>query len=232
MKFNYKLVFAVAIGLSTLAGCKGKKDIVMEDTVVKNDIDSVSYALGLNIGQNLKQQGIDSLNTEALAKALTDVFEGNDTLFTMQEAGGIIQSYLEAAQKKQHEVTIKAGEAFLEANKAKEGVVALPSGLQYKVLTAGSGKTPTAESQVTTHYHGTLIDGTVFDSSYDRGQPATFGVTQVIKGWTEALQLMKEGDVWELYIPYDLAYGANPRPGGPIKPYDALIFKIELISVQ
>lgn len=137
-----------------------------------------------------------------------------------------------AKQREQAESSGKAGVDFLAANKEKEGVITLESGLQYKVLKSGDGESPSLNDTVVTHYRGTLIDGTEFDSSYNRGEPATFPVTGVISGWTEALQLMKVGDKWQLFIPSELAYGANPRAGGPIPPHAALIFEIELLGIE
>ncbi len=196
-----------------------------------NSIDSVSYAFGISIGMNLKNQEITNLNPDVLAQAIKDV---NDSTFTQkmteQEANLAIQKFFDDKEAEKHGPAIKAGKDFLAENAKKEGVITTASGLQYKIIKSGNGKTPTKQDRVKTHYAGTLIDGTKFDSSYDRGEPATFGVTQVIKGWTEALLLMKEGDKWELYIPYDLAYGS--RDQGQIKPFSTLIFTIELISIE
>lgn len=207
---------------------KKKKGNKME---LKTELDSVSYSIGVNIANQLKSQGVKELNADAFAAALNDVFEGESKIDDAQ-AQAILQDYFTKQKAKQDEETKAAGEAFLAENAKREGVTTLPSGLQYEVMTQGDGPKPTATSRVKTHYHGTLVDGTVFDSSVERNQPATFGVNQVIKGWTEALQLMPVGSKWKLFIPYDLAYGANPRPGGPIKPYDALIFEVELISIE
>ncbi len=142
----------------------------------------------------------------------------------------MIQTHFEAMEAKKHQATVDEGKKFLAENAKKEGIVTLPSGLQYKIITEGTGNIPTASDKVKVNYEGTLINGTKFDSSYDRGQPAEFGVTQVIKGWTEALQLMKEGSVWMLYIPSDLAYGSR-QAGKEIKPFSTLIFKVELLSI-
>lgn len=194
--------------------------------------EKASYCVGVNIGQSLENQNLGELDLNQIAKGIQDVFDKNNIQFTPQEANSFIQSYLDQVNASKFEQFKTEGEAFLSQNKTKDGITTLTSGLQYEVVSAGSGRKPGPTSQVTVHYHGTLIDGTVFDSSIQRGTPATFGVNQVIPGWTEALQLMEEGAKWRLYIPQHLAYGANPHPGGPIKPFMALIFDVELITVQ
>lgn len=194
----------------------------------KND---ASYGVGMSIGQSLQTQNLDDLNLDEFVNGIKDVFEGNKTRFDVQEANVKIQMYLNEVTQAKYAGNKEIGEAFLAENAKKDGVVELPSGLQYEVITEGNGDKPTATSQVTVHYHGTLIDGTVFDSSVQRGTPATFGVNQVIRGWTEALQLMPAGSKWKLFIPENLAYGANPHPGGPIKPFMTLIFEVELLSI-
>lgn len=196
-----------------------------------NQLDKASYAIGMNIAENLKQQGIDEINPEMMAQALADSMSGMPKMGA-EEAGQTLQQYFEEKQKAKFSANLEKGEKFLAGNKLKPEVNTTESGLQYEVLNEGSGSKPGPTSQVSVHYHGTLIDGTVFDSSVERGQPATFGVNQVIKGWTEALQLMPEGSKYRLYIPQDLAYGANPHPGGAIQPYDALVFDVELLSVN
>jgi FKBP-type peptidyl-prolyl cis-trans isomerase FklB len=200
--------------------------------------DKLSYSFGQNIGNSIKQQQIE-LNLDLLMKGIQDAVAGKESLLTTEEMQNVLKEFqkerfakLAEERKKLAETNLQEGEAFLTANQAKEGVVTLPSGLQYKVITQGSGKTPKATDQVTTHYRGTLIDGTEFDSSYKRGKPATFAVNQVIPGWTEALQLMKEGDKWQLFIPAKLGYGERGVPGGKIGPNATLIFDIELISVN
>lgn len=196
---------------------------------VKKD---ASYSVGMSIGQSLQGQNLDQIDLEVFVEGIQAVFN-NDTLkWTPEEANTKIGAYLEAVNTSRFAGNKSAGEEFLAANATKEGITTLESGLQYEIVTAGDGEKPGAEAQVTVHYHGTLPDGTVFDSSVARGEPATFGVNQVIKGWTEALQLMPAGSKWKLYIPENLAYGANPHPGGPIKPYMALIFDVELISIN
>jgi FKBP-type peptidyl-prolyl cis-trans isomerase len=166
-----------------------------------------------------------------LAGAIQDAFDGKEMKYTPEEANTIIQNFLNAEGEKKFGKNKEVADAFLAENTKKEGVTTTASGLQYEVIDAGSGDKPGPQSNVTVHYHGTLIDGTVFDSSIERGQPASFGVNQVIKGWTEALQLMPKGAKYRLYIPQDLAYGATPHPGGPIEPYMALIFDVELLEI-
>lgn len=198
---------------------------------MSEEINAVSYCVGLSIAGSLMQQNLEGISTEALAEALNDVFEGKQPKYTAEEANAIIQGYLQKANEAKFEVFKKEGESFLAENFKKEGVTTTLSGLQFEVIEEGSGAKPGPTDQVTVHYHGTLIDGTVFDSSVERGNPATFGVNQVIPGWTEALQLMNTGAKYRLYIPQELAYGAQPHPGGAIKPYMALIFDVELLEI-
>lgn len=193
--------------------------------------------MGMNIGTGLRKQSID-LDPAILARGLRDAFSNGKTLLTEDEARTILTQLQADLRKKQQDAAQQLGEAnkkqglaFLEANKAKEGVVTLPSGLQYKVLQEGTGPKPAATDQVVCNYRGTLLDGTEFDSSYKRGQPATFPVTGVIKGWTEALQLMPVGSKWQLFVPAELAY-ADRGAGGQIGPNATLIFEVELISIQ
>jgi len=193
-------------------------------------MEKVSYALGLSLGNNLKNSGIDTLDYAKLAKGIQDVLEQKTPEMDVQEAQAIISEFFQELQEKASEATIKAGKEFLSENAKREGVVTLPSGLQYEIMTAGNGQTPAASDKVKVHYHGTLIDGTVFDSSVRRGEPATFGVTQVISGWVEALQLMPVGSKWKLYIPSNLAYGAQGA-GQQIGPHTTLVFEVELIDI-
>jgi FKBP-type peptidyl-prolyl cis-trans isomerase FklB len=193
--------------------------------------DSVSYSLGVNIAQSLKNQGFEDLNTEALSKALADVFGNAKLLIEPEKGEHIINEYFQQIQKRKVEKNSIEGEKFLKENAAKEGVVTLKSGLQYKVLKEGNGPKPKATDEVTTHYHGTLINGTVFDSSVDRGQPASFPVNGVIQGWVEALQLMNTGSKWRLFVPSNLAYGSRGA-SELIGPNTTLIFDVELISIN
>jgi FKBP-type peptidyl-prolyl cis-trans isomerase FklB len=204
---------------------------------LKTQKDKTSYAMGMNFGTGLRKQSID-IDPAILARGLKDAFANGKTLLTEEEARAVLTQLQSDLRKKQEEMAEQAAEAnkkqglaFLEANKAKDGVVALPSGLQYKVLTEGTGPKPAATDTVVCNYRGTLLDNTEFDSSYKRGQPATFPVTGVIKGWTEALQLMPVGSKWELFVPSELAYGERGA-GGAIGPNATLIFEVELLSIQ
>jgi FKBP-type peptidyl-prolyl cis-trans isomerases 1 len=203
----------------------------------KTKKEKISYSIGVNIGKNMKTQGID-LDQGLLTQGIKDGLNSSKTAMSdkdMEETMTAFQQEMmgkmQAKQKVNGEKNAKEGEAFLAANKKKEGVVTLPSGLQYKILKSGDGPKPTKEQTVKCHYRGTLIDGTEFDSSYKRGEPTEFPVGQVVKGWTEALQLMPVGSKWQLFIPSDLAYGPNGA-GQMIGPNAALIFDIELISIK
>lgn len=203
-----------------------------------NQKDKLSYSFGLNIGKNLKQQEIE-VNLDVLLRGIKDVLFDVKPLMSQEEITEVLMAFKKERLAKQAEErkvvgskNLTEGEQFLAENKSKEGVVTLPSGLQYRVLTPGTGKTPKATDTVTTNYRGTLINGTEFDSSYKRNEPATFPVKGVIPGWTEALQLMKEGAKWQLFIPAKLAYGERGTPDGRIGPNATLIFDIELISIN
>lgn len=200
--------------------------------MLKTEMEKVSYGFGVNIAQNMKQQGMSEINADLLSKGVSDYLAGNKLEIPEDQIQEILQTYFKELQEKQFKGNITKGKEFLENNAKRDGVTTLNSGLQYEVITEGSGAKPKETDKVTTHYHGTLIDGTVFDSSVDRGEPATFPVNGVIKGWVESLQLMNPGSKWRIYVPEDLAYGANPHPGGPIEPYSTLIFDIELISIN
>ena len=193
-------------------------------------MDKFSYAIGLGIGQNLWSMGARSIDVNDFAQAVKDVLEGNKTAITHNEAREIVNKFFTELEEKANAENIAKGKTFLEENKKKPNIVTLPSGLQYEVIKEGNGKKPKATDRVRCHYEGTLIDGTLFDSSIKRGKPAVFGVNQVIKGWVEALQLMSEGAKWKLYIPSDLAYGAQGA-GEMIPPHSTLIFEVELIEV-
>jgi len=189
------------------------------------------YALGVNIAQSLASQGLTDFEPASLLQGLTHALGGKSLAIAPEQIGAILQEAVQSASEAKFSKNKNAGESFLAENANKDDVVVLDSGLQYTVLTEGSGAKPGPTDRVTTHYHGTLVDGTVFDSSVERGQPASFGVNQVIAGWTEALQLMPVGSKWRLFVPQNLAYGASPRPGGPIEPYMALIFDVELLDI-
>jgi FKBP-type peptidyl-prolyl cis-trans isomerase FklB len=253
MKYSIALTFTVLIStVVTFAQTKkapakpatpaktavpAKKATPVSGTKMANELDSVAYSIGMNIATNLKGQGLDKINVALLSKAIQDVLKSAKTDLDESQAQMLlgnyfnkIQSQRQAEESKKFEGNKLAGEKFLEENKKKAGVVTLPSGLQYEIMKAGDGPKPTINSTVKTHYHGTLTDGTVFDSSVQRGQPAEFPVGGVIQGWVEALQLMPVGSKWKLYVPYNLAYGE--RSSGPsIKPYSMLIFEVELLEI-
>jgi len=227
-----KLRWLAAAAALLLAGHAGAADT----PTLENQKDKISYSIGVDIGNNLKKQSID-VDADLLARGVKDSVAGGETLLSPEEVREtLISLQKELREKGQERIrqatekNRKEGEAFLAENKAKEGVVSLPSGLQYKVLQTGTGPSPKETDTVEANYRGTLIDGTEFDSSYKRGQAAVFPVNGVIAGWTEALQLMKVGDKWQLFIPPNLAYGE--RGAGPIGPNATLIFDVELVSIQ
>lgn len=237
-----KIILPAIIAVALMSSC-GNND--SKDVVLANEIDSVSYALGANMANNIVKD-FSEANSDAFIKGFNDVLDSATLKITLEELQGVLQPFF---QRKQQEAMIKQqqeaekaaqeqfgdvkvqGEKFMEDNKSNPGVKVTASGLQYIVMKEGKGKQPTAESNVEVHYHGTTPDGTVFDSSVERGESITFNASQVIPGWTEGLQLMKEGAKFKFFIPQDLAYGANPRPGGPIKPFMPLVFEVELIKV-
>ena len=193
-------------------------------------MDNVSYALGMSIGRQLQQMNAAEVNVDDFAQAIKDVFASKTSL-TDSEAQQAVQDFFQRKAEEQAGAAKAEGEAFLAENAKKEGVVSLPSGLQYQVLREGDGRKPAATDQVECHYEGTLINGQVFDSSYQRGQTATFGLNQVIAGWTEGLQLMQEGAKYRFFIPYHLAYGERGA-GQSIPPFATLIFDVELVKVK
>ena len=193
-------------------------------------MDKISYALGLSIGNNLQSSGIDKINSDDFIRGLSHVLNNEKPEISYDEAKDVLNDFFSKLQEEKLTLNEKAGKEFLSINKTKDGVVELPSGLQYQILTKGTGAKPTATDKVRCHYHGTLIDGTVFDSSVQRGEPAVFGVSQVIQGWVEALQLMETGSKWRLFIPSNLAYGQRGS-GGAIEPNSTLIFDVELIEI-
>ncbi|MGL4851815.1 MAG: FKBP-type peptidyl-prolyl cis-trans isomerase [Phocaeicola sp.] len=193
-------------------------------------MDKFSYAIGLGIGQNLVSMGAQGINIEDFSQAIKDVLEKRETAISHTEAREIVNNYFQELEAKMSAAAIEQGAAFLAENAKRPEVITLESGLQYEVITEGTGKKPAATDRVKCHYEGTLIDGTLFDSSVKRGEPAVFGVNQVIPGWVEALQLMSEGTKWKLYIPSQLGYGAQ-QAGEMIPPHSTLIFEVELIEV-
>ena len=232
-----KSVLVIIASALIFTSCKNGEDAKVNLT---NFNDSLSYAIGQDIANNFKQNQLDSLDINILSKAMKDFFAEDSTVMSKEEATQVLSTFTmkmraeaEAKQLEQNKVQfqteLETGKKYLAENAQKDGVVTTESGLQYKVIKEGKGAKPTVSDKVKVHYEGTLIDGTKFDSSYDRKEPAEFGVTQVIRGWTEALQLMKEGSIYELCIPYELAYGE--RGSGSIKPYSTLNFKVELLSI-
>ncbi|WP_276205033.1 FKBP-type peptidyl-prolyl cis-trans isomerase [Flavivirga aquatica] len=227
----------LSLATITMLAASCNKEGGVTNKPLKTQLDSVSYAIGMDVAKNVKAT-FTEFDNDFFVQGYSNVSDSTNILLEEAKAQAIVRAYF---QKKQQEEAAKleeegkknqeVGVKFLEENKTKAGVKTTESGLQYIVLNEGNGEKPTTESKVKVHYHGTLIDGTVFDSSVDRGTPAEFGVTQVIKGWTEGLQLMSVGSKYKFFIPQELAYGANPRPGGAIKPYAALIFDVELIEI-
>ena len=217
--------------ISSLLAVVACKTEAPKEVNLVTELDSVSYSLGVNIGEYSKKQ-FEDINLDNFEAGMKDVLEKDvEAKISDNQAQAIIQSYFTKKQQKQSESVIDEGINFLRENAKREEVITLASGLQYEIINDETGPKPSKEDNVTTHYHGTLIDGTVFDSSVDRGEPASFPVGGVIKGWTEALQLMSVGSKWKLYVPYDLAYGE--RGAGPqIGPYSTLIFEVELISIN
>ena len=199
---------------------------------MSEELKAVSYCVGMSLGGSLLQQNLGGISPKILAEAIQDQFDSKELKYTQEEANRIIQDFLKKENEQKFGLNKTKSKEFLDKNLKKNGVKVTSSGLQYEIIKEGSGDKPSLTSTVTVHYHGTLIDGTVFDSSIDRGEPASFGVNQVIKGWTEALQLMSKGSKYRLYIPQELAYGASPHPNSPIEPYMALIFDVELLEIK
>ena len=227
-----KLVAAACMGFAMSSAI-----VAADAPVLSTDMDKLSYSVGIDLGKNLKKQGIE-INPTMMAKGIDDGMKGDKFLLTEQQMKDTLSKFQKdlmakrATEFEQKSITNKTkGEAFLIENKLKEGVVILPSGLQYKIITQGTGVKPGKEDEVSVEYTGKLIDGTVFDSTDKAGQPATFKVSQVIPGWTEALQLMPAGSTWEIYVPANLAYGSR-SVGGTIGPNETLIFNVHLISVK
>ncbi len=221
------LITLTLLGVFILVSCQTK----LSNVNLNNELDSVSYCIGLSIGTNLQSSPMKDINYMAVAKGLEDGFDGKNTI-DPYEANRIISAYMQRIENESAGSNKEEGEKFLAENKANSGVVTTASGLQYKIIREGTGPKPKLTDNVTVHYHGTLIDGTVFDSSVDRGEPATFPVNGVIQGWQEALQLMPVGSKWNLYIPSELAYGSRPMPGSKIQANMVLIFEVELLSIN
>ncbi|WP_346861524.1 FKBP-type peptidyl-prolyl cis-trans isomerase [uncultured Draconibacterium sp.] len=227
------IIYLLVLGLFVAAtSCQqgGPSNVKMETSV-----DSVSYAIGVLVGANNKKQletapGGDEMSMEIMAAAFRSASIGEELKISEEDANAVIQQFFKDAGDREAQENLEAGNKFLEENKAREGVSTTESGLQYEVLTEGTGEKPAATDKVRVHYHGTLIDGTVFDSSVDRGEPAVFGVSQVIPGWTEALQLMPVGSKWKVYLPSNIAYSERGA-GGDIGPNSTLIFEVELLEI-
>ncbi|SMO40286.1 FKBP-type peptidyl-prolyl cis-trans isomerase [Fodinibius sediminis] len=236
------LLFSMLFGaiLFSFAGCNSDSGSATTDVSLETNIDSVSYSLGYQIASmSLKRQGMTDINADKFASGLKSALEDKDAAISQSEMQQVVQSYQmkaqqQAQQQQQQEAqeNKKKEEEFLAENKNNEGVQVTESGLQYRILEEGSGVSPDSSDEVRVHYEGTLLDGTQFDSSYERGEPVEFPLNQVIPGWTEGLQLMKEGGKYKFWIPSALGYGPNPRPGGPIGPNETLIFEVELLEVN
>ncbi len=238
---NKNLSFLIiAITATTTCFSQVKKSVSAKKSVsssvvspaIKSQSDSLNYAFGASIAQDLKKQGITTVNYSLLNRAMMDVFQDKKPSLTAEQSQKLIYAYMSAMSKKKYEGVIAEGTKFLEDNKKKDSVVSLPSGLQYKVLKAADGPKPKATDEVTVHYKGTLLNGKQFDSSYDHegGKPISFTLNRVIPGWTEGVQQMSVGSKYRFFIPYQLAYGANGA-GQDIPPYSALIFEVELIKI-
>lgn len=244
MKFNRLILFA-GVGVLWLASCQTQKPVASASAsktptpavqpplafALRNLNDSISYSIGVSIGNGLKSQGLEAINAEALTKAVKGAYASDSLLISPEAANLFLSSYFQKIQTEKAEAGKVAGKKFMEENKTKPGIITLPSGLQYQVLKEGTGPKPKATDKVTAHYRGTLPNGTVFDSSYDRNQPLSIGVSEVIPGWTEALQLMKVGSKWKLFIPSDLGYGERGA-GRDIPPNSPLVFEMELLSID
>ena len=226
MKLSQLLLVAAAV-VVTMASCNNSKSSVK----LKNESDSVSYCMGVNVGQYLAEADIPNMNTEIFSKAITEVIAKKKTKISGQSAQMYLNVYFTKLMKEKAETAKKEGEAFLAKNKERKGVTTTASGLQYEVIKEGTGATPKIDDKVSVHYKGTLINDTIFDSSYSRGEPVTFAANQVIPGWTEALMLMKVGSKYKVYIPSQLGYGENAPPRSKIKPNSTLIFEMELLAI-
>ncbi|HOG72602.1 MAG TPA: FKBP-type peptidyl-prolyl cis-trans isomerase [Tenuifilaceae bacterium] len=230
MKLNKLL--AAAILFPAVVSCQSTNGKIGK-VAMKNDTDSISYAIGVMYAQNLKQSQLETVNYQAVARAIQDIYSGDSANVKMSDnqAMAYINEYFRKLDQKIAEKNLAESTKFLDENKTKEGVVVDSTGLQYKIITEGNGPIPTADAVVKVHYKGTLVNGKQFDSSYENGEPAQFKLNQVIRGWSIGLQKMKVGSKFMLYIPADLAYGVNVRPGGPIGPNQALIFEVELLDI-
>jgi FKBP-type peptidyl-prolyl cis-trans isomerase FklB len=240
---NAKIVLTISIiSAMSLGSCQGQQkpggsSKGKNPVKLTNDIDSLSFAIGTDIGRNFMMNELGNINVDILAKGMQATFDKDSSIMSQQQCQAVIEAYMQGLQKKKQEAenlkfneNKSKGTAFLAENGKKSGVVTLPSGLQYSIMKEGKGDKPKATDIVKTHYHGTLISGKVFDSSVERGEPVSFPLNGVIKGWTEALQLMPVGSKWKLFIPYNLAYGDQGSPP-TIGPGETLIFEVELLSI-
>lgn len=228
MKIGNVLIILVLAAFLAASCSTGSKQVALN-----TETDTASYFIGISIGKSLKEQShLESLNSAAIKKAIDDIYSGKEISYTDAQIQQFLNKFFMKQQSAQMQKNLEAGRKFLEENKDKPDVKTTESGLQYKILREGTGPTPGPNDTVVCNYKGTLINGEEFANSNKNGEPATFVVKNVIKGWQEALQMMKEGGKWELYVPTELAYGTNVRPGGQIEPNDALIFEIELLKVK
>jgi len=225
-----KIFFAFIISVSLIGNLIAQNQEVSKDISLKNAVDSLSYSFGFLIGNNLQTQGVKELNHDLFIKGFNSGFANEEPVLKIEECNTYVQDYFNKQITEEANMNLQKSAEFLVANQSKEGVVTLPSGLQYKILIPGEGTSPLATDQVRVHYTGTFIDGTVFDSSIERNEPIVFAVNQVIPGWTEALQLMNPGAKWMLFVPPALAYGEKGA-GGVIGPNQALVFEVQLIEV-
>jgi FKBP-type peptidyl-prolyl cis-trans isomerase len=230
---NNRILITAVVVFATAWGCD------KADPKIETDMDKASYSIGYDIGSNLREQGIDDINLDAMLLGMRDAQSGTDGVLSDDEMMMALETFqrlmmdrMEAKSASQGIENLAVGEAFLAENAQKEGVVTTASGLQYRVIEEGSGRKPSATDRVTVHYIGSLLDGTEFDSSVSRGQPATFGLNQVIQGWSEGVQLMTVGSKYEFFVPADLGYGERGTPGGPIGPNATLIFEVELLGIE
>ena len=223
------LLSLILISAVSFMSCNGQKKST--DVKLTNRIDSVSYGIGISIGGNLHRDGLEGVNLDVMMKGMRAAIDKDSLLLDQQQANMVIQSFVTDARKKKGEEALAKEKTWLDDNAKKPGVITLPSGLQYTVIKTGTGPKPTLSDTVEVHYHGTFLDGKVFDSSVERGQPASFSLTQVIPAWTEALQLMPVGSKWKLYAPSKLAYGEQGFMG-KIEPNTTLIFEVELLGIK
>lgn len=227
-KHFFLLSGTIILGVTS---CEEKKEGSTSTSALATKGDSVSYAIGLNIGESLKKDDLSEMSADLIASGIKAAFKQDSALMQSEKAMGVIQQFMQERNRSKGAEGMEKGKKFLEENAKNQGVVTLPSGLQYQVITEGKGAKPTAADKVSVHYTGTFLDGNVFDSSVQRGEPAQFMLNQVIPGWTEALQLMPVGSTWKLWIPSNLAYGEQGRPGA-IGPNEMLTFELELLSIE